>query len=82
MSLPRVLAITGRIIAQFRHDHRSLALVFIVPIFVMSLLGYVLRAQENSTVRAALVNEDRLGRDTIFADGFADGVAMFEDRRR
>jgi hypothetical protein len=31
---------------------------------------------------AALVNEDRLGRDTIFADGFADGVAMFEDRRR
>jgi enoyl-CoA hydratase len=31
---------------------------------------------------AALANEDRLGRDTIFADGFADGVAMFEDRRR
>jgi ABC-2 type transport system permease protein len=61
MSMPRVLAITGRIIAQFRHDHRSLALVFIVPIFVMSLLGYVLRAQENSTVNVALVNEDNPG---------------------
>ncbi len=25
----------------------------------------------------ALANEDRLGRETIFADGFADGVARF-----
>jgi enoyl-CoA hydratase len=31
---------------------------------------------------AALANEDRLGRDTIFAAGFADGVAMFETRPR
>jgi ABC-2 type transport system permease protein len=59
MNLPRVLAITGRIITQFRHDHRSVALVFIVPIFVMSILGYVFRAQESSTVSVALVNEDR-----------------------
>ena len=28
---------------------------------------------------AALENEDRLGRDTIFAEGFADGVARFTD---
>ena len=33
-------------------------------------------------VEDALVNEDRLGRDTIFAEGFADGVARFEDRPR
>jgi enoyl-CoA hydratase len=33
-------------------------------------------------VEAALANEDRLGRDTIFADGFAGGVAMFEQRKR
>jgi enoyl-CoA hydratase len=26
----------------------------------------------------ALANEDRLGRDTIFAEGFADGVAQFQ----
>jgi hypothetical protein len=25
-----------------------------------------------------LANEDRLGRDTIFAEGFADGVARFQ----
>jgi enoyl-CoA hydratase len=30
----------------------------------------------------ALANEDRLGRDTIFADGFADGVSQFERRPR
>jgi enoyl-CoA hydratase len=30
----------------------------------------------------ALANEDRLGRDTIFAEGFADGVAQFEQRPR
>ena len=33
-------------------------------------------------VDEALANEDRLGRDTIFADGFADGVARFERRVR
>lgn len=30
----------------------------------------------------ALSNEDRLGRDTIFAEGFAEGVARFEQRPR
>lgn len=58
MNPTRIFAITGRIISQFRRDHRSLALVFIVPIFVMSLLGYVFRAQEDTTARVALVNED------------------------
>jgi len=33
-------------------------------------------------VEEALANEDRLGRDTIFAEGFADGVARFEHRPR
>jgi enoyl-CoA hydratase len=31
---------------------------------------------------AALANEDRLGRDTIFAEGFAAGVAQFDDHQR
>ena len=45
MSLVRIFAITRRILAQFSHDHRSVALVFVAPIFVMSVLGYVFRAQ-------------------------------------
>lgn len=64
MSFPRIFAITGRIISQFRHDHRSLALIFVVPIVVMSLLGFVLRAQENSIVSVAVVNEDKPGQNT------------------
>lgn len=31
---------------------------------------------------AALANEDRRGREVIFAEGFADGVARFDDRPR
>lgn len=33
-------------------------------------------------VEAALANEDAIGRQTIFADGFADGVAQFASRDR
>jgi enoyl-CoA hydratase len=33
-------------------------------------------------LEAALDNEDRIGRETVFADGFADGVANFERRPR
>ncbi len=59
MSFPRILAIAGRIIAQFRRDHRTLALLFIAPILVMTLFGYVFRSQEDQTIKVALVNEDR-----------------------
>jgi ABC-2 type transport system permease protein len=59
MSFPRILAIAGRIIAQFRRDHRTLALLFIAPILVMTLFGYVFRSQEDQTIKAALVNEDK-----------------------
>jgi enoyl-CoA hydratase len=31
---------------------------------------------------AALANEDRLGRDTIFAEGFQDGVARFDSHQQ
>lgn len=58
MSLSRVFAITGRIISQFRRDHRSLALIFVAPILVMSIFGYVFRAQENTTISVAIVNMD------------------------
>lgn len=58
MSLSRIFAITGRIISEFRRDHRSLALIFVVPVLVMSIFGYVFRSQESSTVNLALVNSD------------------------
>ena len=58
MNFARILAITGRVINQFRHDHRSLGLLFVAPVLVMSIFGYVLRAQENEITTVALANED------------------------
>jgi ABC-2 type transport system permease protein len=59
MSFNRILAITGRIISQFRRDHRTLGLIFIAPIVIMATFGYIFRAQEGDVVRVAVVNEDR-----------------------
>ncbi len=58
MNFQRIIAITGRIISQFRRDHRTLGLLFMAPILVMSILGYVFRAQESTTINVALANED------------------------
>lgn len=58
MSLMRVFALSRRILAQFGHDPRSLVLMFVVPILVMALIGYMFRAQEGKPVAIAVVNED------------------------
>lgn len=58
MSFARIFAITGRVISEFRHDHRSLGLLFVAPILIMSIFGYVFRSQENEITRVAIVNED------------------------
>lgn len=59
MNFSRIIAITGRILSQFRRDHRSLGQLFIAPILVMSILGYVFRAQEDSIIKVAVTNDDR-----------------------
>ncbi|HST04927.1 MAG TPA: ABC transporter permease [Chloroflexia bacterium] len=58
MNLSRIFAITQRIIAQFRRDHRTLGLIFIAPILIMTIFGYVFRSQEDQSVKLAVVNED------------------------
>ena len=40
MSLDRTLAISLRIVNQLRGDHRSVALIVVAPIIVMSLVGF------------------------------------------
>jgi ABC-2 type transport system permease protein len=59
MNLSRISAITGRIVAQFRRDHRTLGLIFVAPVLIMAIFGYVFRSQENSVTGVALVNLDR-----------------------
>lgn len=43
MSGRRVLAITRRLLQQFRRDRRTLALLFGAPLLILALLGYLLR---------------------------------------
>lgn len=57
MSISRILAVARRIAQGFRRDERTLGLVFVVPIVVTALLGWVLRDQKDATVAVVIVNE-------------------------
>ncbi len=45
MQPSRVFAIARRLISQIRRDHRSVGLIIVAPMFVMGLLGYILRLE-------------------------------------
>ena len=57
MSLRRTLAISRRIAEQFRRDERTLALLFVAPIVILALLGWVIRDQAPPAGRVAIVNQ-------------------------
>lgn len=58
MSGHRVAAITGRLLHQFRRDRRTLALLFVAPIVILSLLGYMIRGSA-STPAVGIDNQDQ-----------------------
>ena len=43
MNLRRTLAITRRLLSQFRHDRRTLAILFVTPLIVLGLFAALLR---------------------------------------
>jgi ABC-2 type transport system permease protein len=57
MNLRRTFAISRRIANQFRRDHRTLALMFVAPVVILGLLGWVISDQTPETTRLAIVNE-------------------------
>lgn len=57
MQPERVLILARRIVQQIRRDHRSVGLIFFVPMLVMGLLGYILRIQA-SPIEVGVVIED------------------------
>ncbi len=59
MNPRRLRAITRRIVDQFRRDPRTLGLIFVVPIAITALLGWVLRDQQVVPTRVAVVDLDR-----------------------
>ncbi|HXG41062.1 MAG TPA: ABC transporter permease [Candidatus Limnocylindrales bacterium] len=67
MSVRRALALCRRIVDQFRRDHRSLALAFVVPVVVTGLLGWVVRDQETGETRLVVVDADGMAGRRISA---------------
>ncbi len=57
MNPKRIKAVTVRIIRQFRRDPRTLAMLFVVPIVLLSLLGYIIRGSE-STLELGVIQDD------------------------
>lgn len=58
MSTRRVAAITRRLLQQFRRDRRTLALLFVAPIVILGLLGYLIRGSA-SVPAVGIANEDQ-----------------------
>ncbi|MEW5989733.1 MAG: ABC transporter permease [Chloroflexota bacterium] len=54
MSGSRILAVARRIAQGFRRDERTLGLVFVVPVVITGLLGWVIRDSEAGDVRIAI----------------------------
>jgi ABC-2 type transport system permease protein len=58
MSRHRITAISLRLLLQFRRDRRTLALLFIAPIVILGLLGYLIRGSASSPA-VGIANEDQ-----------------------
>jgi ABC-2 type transport system permease protein len=78
MSARRILAVARRIAQGFLRDERTLGLVFVVPIVIIALLGWVLTEQKDDTVRVAVVNEAGLVGDRV-VDALQDAAADAEE---
>jgi len=57
MSGHRIRAITRRLLQGFRRDRRTLALLFVAPIVILGLLGYLMRGSSSSP-SVGIANED------------------------
>ncbi|HEX3265642.1 MAG TPA: ABC transporter permease [Candidatus Limnocylindrales bacterium] len=74
MSASRVAAIARRIAQGFRRDERTLALMFVVPLVVTALLGWVLRDTQQTTVGVWVVNQAGPAGQR-FVDAFSQATA-------
>ena len=67
MSGHRVRAITRRLLQGFRRDRRTVALVFVAPIVILGLLGYLMRGS-TSAPAVGIANEDSGPLGAVVAD--------------
>jgi ABC-2 type transport system permease protein len=90
MSGRRVAAITRRLLQGFRRDRRTVALLFVAPLVILGLLGYLMRSSTvpavgidnkdqgpiGSAVASALQSSSLISTSTITA---SDGNAKLKD---
>jgi ABC-2 type transport system permease protein len=67
MSGHRIAAITRRLLQGFRRDRRTVALLFVAPIIILGLLGYLMRGS-TSAPAVGIANEDTGPLGAIVAD--------------
>jgi ABC-2 type transport system permease protein len=82
MNLRRTLAISRRIADLFRRDHRTLALMFVAPIVIMAMLGWVIRDQGPAETRVAIVNTAGVPGDLVrsrIGDAAIDAGLTYRD---
>jgi ABC-2 type transport system permease protein len=82
VNLRRTLAISRRIADLFRRDHRTLALMFVAPIVIMAMLGWVIRDQAPTETRVAIVNNAGLPGDLVrgrIADALTGDKLSYRD---
>lgn len=77
MSLLRIMALAIRLLRQIVRDHRTLALIFIVPLVVMTLLYFVL-TNNSTTPTLALVRPTGTGSEQVNAG--IDAILPSQDK--
>jgi ABC-2 type transport system permease protein len=75
MSGHRVRAITRRLLQGFRRDRRTLALLFVAPIVILALLGYLIRGS-NTAPSVGIANEDSGPVGASIADSLRQSSAI------
>ena len=73
MSLRRIIAVAARIALGFRRDHRSLGLLFVAPLVVLSLVGAVWGTSTQAPPKVAIA-VDRVNLPPNISAAIVDGL--------
>src|SRR5690606_34942018 len=82
MSTSRTLILARRVIQQMMADRRTLALIVVVPVILLSFLGILIRAEAGG-LAVGIVNEDEgvtlAGRAVTLGDRLVEVLGDFEE---
>ena len=81
MSLRRVSALALRIIRQFLRDRRSLALIFLAPLLIMTLLNFVLNNSTSGVTLGVVPPQGQTGAGYPQRDPLATRLCWRRQRR-